>query len=299
MSQSDESDPHTSGSETADPETRSEHSDPGNEGYNSPTWSEEWAHPLRGEIDDHLEACYHAIFGVAAWDPAVAATLRRWPVFKREHFGPHTHVETLQDFYRDFCRVVDIFRQNNFILEYESAFMLKTGIRIDFLAPTSRPDHVITREALTRLYSLYHTITEHGPRVAAHDIAHWMHVHENDTSGLDAQSLTISNSTEDARPSTQSMPGSTRTRHTTGSETAPPPTKKTGRLRRRLAPPLHHPPPAGRLQHNHPHPQAHARHPTEEQHHARACPPPPSLLPCSRACKLCTTRIVFNLAFIQ
>jgi hypothetical protein len=185
----------SSGSETADPDTpeqseierESDHSEPGNEAYDSGSdWSLASRHATPPPVDDRLDACYHAIFGVAAWDRDIAANLRLWPAFKREHFFyANMRVETLQDFYRDFWRVLRIFQHNNFIDEYEDAYRLKTGIRIDFLAPTSRPDHVNTREALKRLYCLYHAITEHGPRVAAHEIAQRMHEHENDTSALD------------------------------------------------------------------------------------------------------------------
>ncbi len=57
--------------------------EPGNEASYS-DWSDDWdetylahrrAHSLR-PIDPRLDACYHAIFGVAAWDATLAANLQ-------------------------------------------------------------------------------------------------------------------------------------------------------------------------------------------------------------------------------
>ncbi len=163
--------------------------DPVNEPYSS-NWSDVWdeaylaqrrAHELR-KIDPHLDACYHAIFGVAAWDATLAASLQEWPAFKRAQWAP----KTLEEFYDEFGYVLRLFHQHNFIAEYEKAYARAKGVRIDFLVPTPRPDHVNTREALRRLYSLNDAVHAHDSRTVAAHIAHCMQVHENDTSALDS-----------------------------------------------------------------------------------------------------------------
>jgi hypothetical protein len=131
--------------------------DPANEPYSS-DWSDDWdeaylaqrsAHALR-PVDPRLASCYHSVFGVASWDATLAASLQEWPAFKRAQWAP----KTLAEFYRDFGHVLHLFRQHNFIEEYEQAYTRAKGVRIDFLAPTARPAHVNTRLAVRRLHCL-------------------------------------------------------------------------------------------------------------------------------------------------
>jgi hypothetical protein len=157
---------------------------------NSSDWSDDWdeaylaqrrAHALR-PIDRCLDACYHAIFGVAAWDATLAANLQEWPAFKSDIWAP----KTLEEFYGDFAHVLHLFREHNFIEEYEKAYAEAKGTRIDFLAPTARPGHVNTRLAVRRLQCLEMAMYRRGVHVVSHRIALWTQEHGNDTAALDS-----------------------------------------------------------------------------------------------------------------
>jgi hypothetical protein len=167
MEHATDSEPDTPPPSGASEETESDApEEPGNEAYSS-DWSDDWdeaylkqreAHRLR-PIDPRLAACYHAIFGVAAWDAALAANLQEWPAFNRAPWAP----KTLEEFYRDFGLILRLFRQHNFIVEYERAYARAKGVRIDFLAPTALPGHVNERQAVRRLHCLETAIHRRGP----------------------------------------------------------------------------------------------------------------------------------------
>jgi hypothetical protein len=166
MEHATDSDPETPPPSGASEETESDApQDPGNVSYSS-DWSDDWdeaylkhreAHALR-PIDPHLDACYHAVFGVAAWDATVAAKLQQWPAFKRAQWAP----KTLQEFFGKFGYVLRLFHAHNFIEEYEQAYARAKGVRIDFLAPTALPGHVNTRLAVRRLHCLDTAIHTRG-----------------------------------------------------------------------------------------------------------------------------------------
>jgi hypothetical protein len=166
-------------------------SDLGNETYSS-DWSDDWdeaylkqreAHALR-PLDPRLAACYHAVFGVASWDAALAATLQEWPAFRRAQWAP----KTLQEFYRKFGHVLLLFRQHNFIEEYETAYARAKGVRIDFLAPTApsgTPAHVTSRQAVRRLHCLDTAIHTRGSVFVAGVIDRLMLAHAAHPPALD------------------------------------------------------------------------------------------------------------------
>jgi hypothetical protein len=190
MEHATDSDPDTPPPSGASDETGSDApEDPGNELYSS-DWSDDWdeaylkqreAHALR-TIDPHLDACYHAVFGVAAWDAALAANLQECPAFRRAQWAP----KTLQEFFGKFGHVLRLFHAHNFIEEYEQAYARAKGVRVDFLAPTALPGHVNTRLAVRRLRCLDTAIHTRGSAFVAGVVDRLMLAHAAHPPALDS-----------------------------------------------------------------------------------------------------------------
>jgi hypothetical protein len=78
-------------------------------------------------FDGPLAACYHAVFGLAAWAPAdpadsADARLRKFREFTRACFRNTWVIRTLEDFYYHSDSLLHLLRRYDFMTGYETAY---------------------------------------------------------------------------------------------------------------------------------------------------------------------------------
>jgi len=102
-------------------------------------------------LEPRLHLCYYAIFEmVKFW--AEGVDLQRWNDFRSGHLNPASgrhRIQNLADFFNHFDEVLELFRDNNFIEEYQTEHKHNE---------TFRPDHVTYDQAVYRLRCLYKAI---------------------------------------------------------------------------------------------------------------------------------------------
>jgi hypothetical protein len=105
-------------------------------------------------ISRHLLMCYNAIFRRTDFE---GKYLEQWLAFQRGHFENGLRIQTFQDFYDHFGDVIGLFRQHNFIEEYDSVYRGHPG----YIG-----EHLTTRQCEINLECLRGWIYTEG----AHDV---------------------------------------------------------------------------------------------------------------------------------
>jgi hypothetical protein len=124
---------------------------------------------MASAASDHLDAllhlCYYAIFEIVKFR-ADGVDLHRWRNFKHSHLNPASgkhRIRTLADFFNYFDEVLELFRDNNFIEEYETEHNH---------TETFRADHVTYDQAVDRLRRLYKAMWTEGVDPVLEKISH-------------------------------------------------------------------------------------------------------------------------------
>jgi hypothetical protein len=121
-------------------------------------------------LEARLHLCYYAIFEIVKFR-ADGVDLQRWKDFKHGHLNPASgrhRIQKLADFFDHFDEVLELFRDNNFIEEYETEHKHNE---------TFRPDHVTYPESVYRLRCLYTTMWREGVDPVMDKISHIKRMH--------------------------------------------------------------------------------------------------------------------------
>ena len=119
-------------------------------------------------ISRHLLMCYHAIFRRTDFQ---GKYLAQWVAFALGHFENGLRIQTFQDFYDHFGVVLGLFRQHNFIQEYDSVYQGESGYA---------QNHLTTEQCEINLHCLRGWIETAGAHDVEDDISSIVSMHTRD-----------------------------------------------------------------------------------------------------------------------
>ena len=123
--------------------------------------------------------CYHAIFRRTDFQ---GKYLAQWLAFALGHFENGLRIQTFQDFYDHFGAVLGLFRQHNFIEEYDSVY--RGG-------PGYAQNHLTTEQCEINLHSLRGWIETAGAHDVEDEISAIVRAHTSDSNSPESILLAI------------------------------------------------------------------------------------------------------------